>query len=63
MLLKAAGYLHFSIQHVLPQFPPELRFIEQIFFASNIATYFEIILNTQVIPSELFMLLKEQLTP
>ncbi|KAG8656669.1 uncharacterized protein LOC110613796 isoform X2 [Manihot esculenta] len=25
MLLKAAGYLHFSIQHVLPQFPPELR--------------------------------------
>ncbi|KAF2302344.1 hypothetical protein GH714_034166 [Hevea brasiliensis] len=25
IFLKAAGYLNFSIQHVLPQFPPELR--------------------------------------
>ncbi|WCJ38968.1 Endosomal targeting BRO1-like domain-containing protein [Euphorbia peplus] len=25
ILLKAAGYLEFCIQHVLPQFPPELR--------------------------------------
>lgn len=30
IFLKAAGYLDFAIQHVLPQFPPELRFADRL---------------------------------